>query len=127
MAWLAASLDYRRQRVVVGNAKSPWLPVVSSTTRGTVLGFLLFHVFSNDLPSDYSPEDKSLVMLLADDTKTFQDMSADAGQQLADRDKLQTRLLKRENEKEGLKTGHISNSRRDVALFFSPRVIQKHT
>ena len=31
-------LNDRKQRVVVGNAKSSWLEVVSGTTQGTVLG-----------------------------------------------------------------------------------------
>ena len=92
LAWLSAYLDDRRQRVVVGNAKSPWLPVVSGTTQGTVLGFLLFLLFINDLPSKCSPEDESLVKLLADDTKTFQEISEDERQQVADRDMLQGRV-----------------------------------
>ena len=45
LAWLAAWLVNRRQRVVVGNAKSEWLSVLSGTTQGTVLGFLLFLLF----------------------------------------------------------------------------------
>ena len=45
LAWLSAYLEERRQRVVVGNAKSPWLEVISGTTQGTVLGFLLFLIF----------------------------------------------------------------------------------
>ena len=92
LAWLAAYLEDRKQRVVVGNAKSPWLPVVSGTTQGTVLGFLLFLMFINDLPSECSPEDIPLVMLLADDTKTFQEISGEAGQQIRDQENLQRRV-----------------------------------
>ena len=40
--WLKNWLENRRQRVMVGNAMSEWLEVVSGTTQGTVLGFLLF-------------------------------------------------------------------------------------
>ena len=90
LAWLAAYLEDRRQRVVVGNAKSPWLPVVSGTTQGTVLGFLLFLIFINDLPSECSPEDETLVMLLADDTKAFEEISVESA--AADQDKLQRRI-----------------------------------
>ena len=52
-----------------GNAKLSWLEVVSGTTEGTVLGFLLFLIFINDLPKKCSQEDESLIQLLADDTK----------------------------------------------------------
>ena len=92
LAWLAAWLDGRRQRVVVGNTKSPWLPVVSGTTQGTVLGFLLFLVYINDLPGQCAPQDESLIMLLADDTKTFQVVEGDEEQQKRNRDKMQDRI-----------------------------------
>ena len=49
LAWLEAYL-HDQQRVVVGNAKSSWFEVVSGTTQGTVLGFLLFLICINDLP-----------------------------------------------------------------------------
>ena len=48
--------------------------------------------YINDLPSECSPEDMSLLMLLADDTKTFQEINEEAGQQRLDRDKLQSRV-----------------------------------
>ena len=92
LVWLAAWLDGRRQRVVVGNTKSPWLPVVSGTTQGTVLGFLLFLVYINDLPGQCAPQDESLIMLLADDTKTFQVVEGDEEQQKRNRDEMQDRI-----------------------------------
>ena len=52
LKWIEAWLTDRKQRVVVGNAKSPWLEVVSGTTQGTVLGFLLLLIFINDLPGE---------------------------------------------------------------------------
>ena len=92
LAWIAAWLNGRKQRVVVGNAKSPWLPVISGTTQGTVLGFLLFLLFINDLPGECAAEDESLIMLLADDTKTFQAIGEDAAQQTRNQAELQDRV-----------------------------------
>ena len=92
LAWLSNYLHNRKQRVVVGNAKSPWLEVLSGTTQGTVLGFLLFLLFINDLPAKCSPEDNSLVMLLADDTKSFQEISRELNQQTEDQQSLQRRI-----------------------------------
>ena len=92
LAWLSDYLDKRRQRVVVGNAKSPWLEVVSGTTQGTVLGFLLFLLYINDLPETCSPEDEALIMLLADDTKSFQEISKDSAQQIGNQQDLQRRI-----------------------------------
>ena len=92
LAWLEAYLQDRKQRVVVGNAKSSWLDVVSGTTQGTVLGFILFLIFINDLPRKCSEEDESLIMLLADDTKTFQEMDEDVTQHPANQQALQQRI-----------------------------------
>ena len=92
LAWLAAWLDSRRQRVVVGNAKSTWLPVLSGTTQGTVLGFLLFLIYINDLPDKCAPENESLISLLADDTKTFQEIGEEVDQQVRDQKALQDRI-----------------------------------
>ena len=94
LSWLEAWLTNRKQRVVVGNAQSPWLDVVSGTTQGTVLGFLLFLIYINDLPGTCSPEDESQVMLLADDTKAFQEIDKDVDKQEENHKNLQERIDK---------------------------------
>ena len=92
LTWIEAWLTDRKQRVVVGNAKSPWLEVKSGTTQGTVLGFLLFLIFINDLPAKCSPKDESLVMLLADDTKTFQEIDQNVNKHDENQRELQERV-----------------------------------
>ena len=94
LAWLEAYLRDRKQRVVVGNAKSSWAEVISGTTQGTVLGFILFLIFINDLPTECSPEDESLIALLADDTKAYQEIDDDVSQHQANQHELQSRVDK---------------------------------
>ena len=89
LGWLKDFLDNRKQRVVVGNAKSTWLPVDSGTTQGSVLGFLLFLICIIDLPQTCSPEDIDLIMLLADDTKTFQEIDKDVAKHQTNQNVLQ--------------------------------------
>ena len=65
--WISAFLTNRRQRVVLGDTESDWLPVLSGVPQGSVLGPLLFIVFINDLTDDLI----NYASLYADDTKSI--------------------------------------------------------
>ena len=63
LAWLSSFLSGRRQRVVLRNGSSDWIPVTSGVTQGSILG----PVFVNNLPS----VTLSTAKLFADDTKLY--------------------------------------------------------
>lgn len=65
--WIRSFLIGRRQRVLVGDAKSEWRNVVSGVPQGSVLGPVLFLIYINDLPDSIN----SVVKIFADDTKIF--------------------------------------------------------
>ena len=69
LGWFRSYLTNRRQRVVINNISSNFLPVTSGVPQGSILGPLLFLIFINNMPNVIS-KDTSLP-LFADDSKCF--------------------------------------------------------
>ena len=63
--WILNWISGRKQRVIVNDGISEWLPVTSGVVQGSVVGPLLFLIFINDLKDDITCDISSF----ADDTK----------------------------------------------------------
>ena len=70
-SWFYSNLKNRTQCVTVNNCLSSRLSVISGVSQGSILGALLFPVFTNDLPSIIT----SQTLIFADDTKCFQQIN----------------------------------------------------
>jgi hypothetical protein len=74
LSWIGAFLASRRQRVILGDSSSTWVPVTSDVPQGSVLGPTLFMVFVNDLPDHIT----STCKMYADDTKILASAKTEA-------------------------------------------------
>ena len=72
LTWIESFLTGREQMVKVNGELSSSKPVISGIPQGSVLGPLLFVMYINDLPDTV----QSNVLLFADDTKIFKQVSS---------------------------------------------------
>jgi hypothetical protein len=67
ISWIHSYLSNRRQRVALRGSFSPWTAVTSGVPQGSVLGPVLFNIYSSDLSGIISAANN----LYADDIKIF--------------------------------------------------------
>jgi ribonucleases P/MRP protein subunit RPP40 len=79
LAWIAAWLSNRKQRVVLNGREVTWQEVLSSVLKGSVLGPLLFIIFINDL--DMSVSEPELLFKFVDNTKVARVINRDQDRQ----------------------------------------------
>ena len=74
----------RKQRVIMENVISESVDVLSGVLQGSILGPLLFILFSNDI---YANIDKDTnIALYADDTKIWRDLNSEADCEILQKD-----------------------------------------
>jgi hypothetical protein len=69
IAWIAAWLSTRYQRIKIGLTTTPWLPVEAGVIQGSVLGPILFILFISDI-NNYIP-DRCTLEKYANDILTY--------------------------------------------------------
>ena len=81
-SWISGFLTERLQRVRVNGSSSDWMPVLSGTPQGTVLGPHLFLLYKNDIHKKVS----STVRLFADDCMLYRTINSVEDERILQRD-----------------------------------------
>ena len=67
LRWFKSYLSHRRQRVVLNGVESNWADVLAGVPQGSILGPLLFLIYTNDIVNNI----RSSIRLFADDTTIY--------------------------------------------------------
>ena len=70
LLWFQSYLSERSQMIISGNSRSKWVPVVLGVPQGSVLGPLLFILFTADITS-LIPRHSATGHLFADDVQAY--------------------------------------------------------
>ena len=73
------NVSLQEENKTVNRSFSAWSDVINSIPQGSVLGPVLFSLYNNDLPSEIH----SLVLLFADNTKTFSKVCSNSLEDIA--------------------------------------------
>ena len=71
LLWLSDYLSNRKQRVVIDGQHSEWTYIKSGVPQGSILGPLLFLIYTNDIVNNIESE----ILLFADDTAILEPLS----------------------------------------------------